>query len=535
VKKNSAQRHPAAHAVRAPRGSEISCKGWAQEAALRMLMNSLDPELAGRLPDSAVLGGESAVNGSPSLEAISRSLRALENDETLLLRSGTPAGVFRTQADAPRVLISSAGAAGAWARMGTQEILAETYAIFAAAGRKHFAGNMAGKLIVSSGMGRRGGAQPLAATMLGAAILCIEIDPEQIKYWVKAGYCDVMVNSLDEALRILKNAVRKEEPAAVGLVANSADVIPELARRGVVPDLLTDQTPAHNPVGGYVPSGLTVAAAAELGQREPKELRKRALESIARHASGMATLAKLGSFVFEWGNGIREMASAAGVKEAQNFPDFYAAYLLPLYSEGQRQLRWFSLSGDAEDIRRIDRLALEMFSDDEYLSRWIRQVARRTRFQGLPARVCWLRYGQHEHLGVAINDLVSGGELKAPVVIAGNDFDSRVTASGDAHPKQAEPGGADWPVISALLGTATAASWVEIRTGNAAAAHSLGHGAEFALVADGTREMSSRIERVVALGSGLQIARLAETGCAVAIAFARSHGIEIPPQGSRHA
>lgn len=534
--KTPAESRPGDGAVRAPRGAERSCRGWSQEAALRMLMNGLDPEIAGKQSEPAADGGAGrAARDLASFDAMVRSLQDLENDQTLLVHSGTPIGVFRTHEWAPRVLISCASVLGSWTCIGGQGILHETYRTFAAAGGKHFGGNLAGKLIAAGGMGRTGGAQALAATMNGAAILCVEVDSERIKQWMKRGYCDVMVNSLDEALRILKNAVRKRDATSVGLVGNCADVIPELARRGVVPDLLTDQTGACEPLNGYVPAGLTLDEAAELWRRDGKEYRKRALESIARHVEGMLTLAKLGSAAFEYGNDIWAMAYAAGVKAALDLPDFVSAYLRPLFCEGQGPLRWVALSGEPGDIHRIDRLALEMFGDgDDVLSRWIGLAQKRVRFQGLPARAGWLGYGEPERLGVAINDLVARGELKAPVVIVREDIemDSAGSLPLEGEAMRARPeASAGWPSLSALLNAASGASWSWVRRGDETGFASRRGGGQV-VVADGTKPAGARIERTMGNNSRLGITRLAAAGCPEAVEFARRHGIPTPSAGS---
>jgi urocanate hydratase len=549
--------HPAeARTVRAPRGTERTCKGWNQEAALRMLMNNLDPEVAERPADLVVYGGSGrAARSWTAFEAIVRSLRELGNDETLLVQSGKPVGVFRTHEWAPRVLIANANlvghwndwrhfgeleragltmygqmTAGSWIYIGTQGILQGTYETFAAAGRKHFAGDLAGKLVATGGMGGMGGAQPLAATMNGAAILDVEVDPERIKRRVKTGYCDVMVNSLDEALRILKNAVRKREAASVGLVANCADVIPELARRGVVPDLLTDQTSAHDPINGYIPKGLTLEEAAELRRRDPEEYRKRALDSIADHVRGMLELQKLGSVTFDYGNNIRTMAYEAGVKNAYDFPGFVPAYIRPLFCEGRGPFRWAALSGEPSDIHRTDQLVLEMFPENETLTRWIRLAQKRVRFQGLPSRICWLGYGERDRFGVAMNDLVARGELKAPVVIGRDHLDTGSVASPFRETEGMKDGSdaiADWPFLNALLNTASGASWVSIHNGGGVGIGYSQHAGQV-IVADGTKEMATRIERVLTNDPGIGIARHADAGYSEAIEFARGHGIKIP-------
>jgi len=542
--------------VRAPRGTAISCKGWQQEAALRMLMNNLDPEVAERPEELIIYGGTGkAARNWACFHAIVESLRGLENDETLLVQSGKPVGIFRTHSYAPRVLIANANlvghwnnwkvfgeleraglmmygqmTAGSWIYIGTQGILQGTYETFAAAARKHFQGNLAGKLVVSGGMGGMGGAQPLAATMNGGAFLGVEVDPERIKRRVKSGYCDVMVNELDEALRILKNAVRKGEPASVGLVGNCADVIPELARRGVVPDLLTDQTSVHDPVGSYIPRGLTLEQAAELRRRDPKEYRKRALDSIALHVRGMLELQKLGAVTFDYGNNIRTMAYEQGVKEAYDFPGFVQAYIRPLFCEGRGPFRWVALSGEPADIRRTDELVLELFPHDEILNRWIRLAQKRVRFQGLPARICWLGYGEREKFGLAINDLVARGELKAPIVIGRDHLDCGSVASPFRETEKMLDGSdavADWALLNALLNTASGASWVSIHNGGGVGIGYSQHAGQVT-VADGSKEMAARIERVLTNDPGIGVARHADAGYSEAIEFARQRGIKIP-------
>ncbi len=542
--------------IRAPRGTATSCKGWQQEAALRMLMNNLDPEVAEKSEDLIVYGGRGkAARNWECFHAIVASLKELENDQTLLVQSGKPVGVFQTHSYAPRVLIANSNlvghwsdwenfdtldraglmmygqmTAGSWIYIGTQGILQGTYETFAAAGRKHFGGDLAGKLIASGGMGGMGGAQPLAATLNGAAFLGIDVDPERIKRRVKSGYCDVMVNDLDEALRILKNAVRKREATSVGLVGNCADLIPELARRGVVPDLLTDQTSAHDPMGGYIPQGLSVERAAALRKTDPESYRKRSLESIATHVEGMLALQKLGSVTFDYGNNIRTFAFEQGVKNAYDFPGFVPAYIRPLFCEGRGPFRWVALSGEASDIHRTDKLVLEMFPRDEILCRWILLAQKRVRFQGLPARVCWLGYGQREKFGLALNDLVARGELKAPVVIGRDHLDCGSVASPFRETEKMRDGSdavADWPLLNALLNTASGASWVSIHNGGGVGIGYSLHAGQV-LVADGTPEMAVRIDRVLTNDPGIGVARHADAGYSEAIAFARKSGVNIP-------
>ncbi len=544
--------------MRAPRGTQISCKGWPQEAALRMLMNNLDPEVGERPEDLVVYGGRGkAARNWECFHAIVKSLRSLENDETLLVQSGKPVGIFRTHEYAPRVLIANSNlvghwddwkhfneleragltmygqmTAGSWIYIGTQGILQGTYETFAAAARKHFGAgaDLSGKLVVSGGMGGMGGAQPLAATLNGAAFLGIEVDPERIKRRVKTGYCDVMVNDLDEALRILKNAVRKREATSVGLIGNCADLIPELARRGVVPDLLTDQTSAHDPIGGYIPQGLSLAEAKELRERDSEAYRKRAMESIAKHVEGMLALQKMGAVTFDYGNNIRTFAFEQGVKNAYDFPGFVPAYIRPLFCEGRGPFRWAALSGEPSDIHRTDQLVLEMFSHNESLCRWIKLAQKRVHFQGLPARICWLGYGEREKFGLALNDLVARGELKAPIVIGRDHLDCGSVASPYRETESMRDGSdaiADWPMLNAMLNTASGASWVSIHDGGGVGIGYAVHAGQVT-VADGTKEMATRIERVLTNDPGIGVARHVDAGYPEAIDFAKQHDVKVP-------
>src|SRR5579862_7178579 len=543
--------------MRAARGNQISCKGWQQEAALRMLMNNLDPDVAEKPEDLIVYGGRGkAARNWNCFHAIVESLRSLEGDETLLVQSGRPVGIFRRHSYAPRVLIANSNlvghwsdwkhfdeldraglmmygqmTAGSWIYIGSQGILQGTYETFAAAGRKHFhTADLAGKLVASGGMGGMGGAQPLAATLNGAAFLGIDVDPERIKRRVKTGYCDVMVNSLDEALRILKNAVRKREATSVGLVGNCAEIIPEMAKRGVVPDLLTDQTSAHDPMFGYVPEGVKPEEAAEVRKRDPEAYQKRSMESIAKHVQGMLDLQKLGAITFDYGNNIRTFAFQQGVKNAYDFPGFVPAYIRPLFCEGRGPFRWAALSGEPSDIHRTDQLVLEMFPDNEILCRWIKLAQKRVRFQGLPARICWLGYGERDRFGVALNDLVARGELKGPIVIGRDHLDCGSVASPYRETESMRDGSdaiADWPFLNALLNTASGASWVSIHNGGGVGIGYAQHAGQV-LVADGTKEMASRIERVLTNDPGIGVARHVDAGYPEAIDFARKSGIKVP-------
>ncbi|HLW52364.1 MAG TPA: urocanate hydratase [Candidatus Angelobacter sp.] len=542
--------------LKAPRGKELTCKAWPQEAAMRMLMNNLDEEVAERPRDLVVYGGTGkAARNLPSLQAILSSLKSLENDETLLVQSGKPVGIFRTHEYSPRVLIANSNlvghwsnwekfnqleraglmmygqmTAGSWIYIGSQGIIQGTFETFSAAGEKHFGGDLAGRLIVSGGMGGMGGAQPLAATMAGACFLGIEVDPERIKKRLKTGYCDFMVNHLDEALRILKNAVRKKEAVSVGLIGNCADVVPELADRGVLPDILTDQTSAHDPLNGYVPRGMPPEQALEMRRRDPQGYTERSLDSIARHVEGMLRLQKMGSVTFDYGNNIRTFAHQRGVKNAYDFPGFVPAYIRPLFCEGRGPFRWVALSGDPADIAVTDGLVLELFPNNRILSRWIDLARKRIKFQGLPARICWLGYGERAQFGLAINDLVKKGKIKAPIVMGRDHLDCGSVASPYRETESMKDGSdavADWPLLNALLNTASGASWVSIHNGGGVGIGYSLHAGQVT-VADGTDAMARRIERVLTNDPGIGVARHADAGYQEATEFAGRKGIKIP-------
>src|SRR5947207_2798459 len=541
---------------RAPRGTQISCQGWQQEAAMRMLLNNLDPEVAEKPEDLVVYGGTGkAARNWECFHAIVKSLRELANDETLLVQSGKPVAVFRTHEYAPRVLLCNSNlvghwnswdkfhefdraglmmygqmTAGSWIYIGTQGILQGTYETFAAAAREHFGGTLAGKLVVTGGMGGMGGAQPLAATMNGAAFLGIDADPERIKKRLKTGYCDVMVTSLDEALRILKNAVRKGEATSVGLVGNCADVIPELAKRGVVPDLLTDQTSAHDPIGGYVPNKMTLAAALELRAKDPEEYKKHSMQAMAEHVQGMLDLQKLGAVTFDYGNNIRTFAFQQGVKDAYNFPGFVPEYIRPLFCEGKGPFRWAALSGEASDIARTDRLVLEMFPGNEHLKRWITLAQKRVKFQGLPSRICWLGYGERDKFGLALNELVAKGELKAPVVIGRDHLECGSVASPYRETEAMLDGSdaiADWPLLNALVNTASGASWVSVHHGGGVGIGRSIHAGQVC-VADGTPLAGAKLERVLTNDPGMGVIRHVDAGYGEAAEVARDRGVRVP-------
>jgi urocanate hydratase len=545
--------------LKAPRGNELTCKGWAQEAAMRMLMNNLDEEVAERPRDLVVYGGTGkAARNQQCLDAIIASLKSLKDDETLLVQSGKPVGVFRTHDYAPRVLIANSNlvghwsnwekfnemeraglmmygqmTAGSWIYIGSQGIVEGTFETFAAAGEKHFGGDLAGKLVVSGGMGGMGGAQPLAATMAGACFLGIDVDAERIKKRLKTGYCDFMVNNLDEALRILKNALRKKEAISVGLIGNCADVIPELAQRGLLPDILTDQTSAHDPLNGYVPHGLSLEAALALRNSDPKAYLDRSLDSMARHVEGMLALQAMGSVTFDYGNNIRTFAFQRGVKNAYDFPGFVPAYIRPLFCEGRGPFRWVALSGDPADIAVTDDLVLEMFPENRILDRWIRLARKRIKFQGLPARICWLGYGERDRFALAMNAMVKNGRLKAPIVIGRDHLDCGSVASPYRETEAMKDGSdavADWPILNALLNTASGASWVSVHNGGGVGIGYSQHAGQV-LVADGTEAMARRIERVLTNDPGIGVARHADAGYQEAIDFAANKGVKIPMAG----
>jgi urocanate hydratase len=546
--------------LKAPRGTELACKGWPQEAAMRMLMNNLDDEVGERPRDLVVYGGTGkAARNQQCLEAIIASLKSLESDETLLVQSGKPVGIFKTHDYAPRVLIANSNlvghwsnwekfneleraglmmygqmTAGSWIYIGSQGIVQGTFETFAAAAEQHFGGELAGKLVVSGGMGGMGGAQPLAATMTGACFLGIDVDAERIKKRLKTGYCDFMVNNLDEALRILKNAVRKKEAISVGLVGNCADVIPELAERGVLPDILTDQTSAHDPLNGYVPNGMTLEQATELRESDPKAYLEKSLNAMARHVEGMLRLQKMGSVTFDYGNNIRTFAFQQGVENAYDFPGFVPAYIRPLFCEGRGPFRWVALSGDPADIAVTDDLVLELFPKNRILNRWINLARKRIKFQGLPARICWLGYGERAEFGLAMNDLVKKGKIKAPIVIGRDHLDCGSVASPYRETESMKDGSdavADWPLLNALLNTASGASWVSIHNGGGVGIGYSLHAGQVT-VADGTDAMAKRIERVLTNDPGIGVARHVDAGYEEAERFAEKKGVKVPMRSS---
>ena len=541
--------------LRARRGSEIRAKGWTQEAAVRMLMNNLDPEVAERPEDLVVYGGTGrAARNWDAFEAIVATLERLEDDETLLVQSGKPVAVFRTHRHAPRVLIANSNLVGAWATwehfhelerqglmmygqmtagswiyIGTQGILQGTYETFVAMGDTHFGGSLAGRWILTGGMGGMGGAQPLAATMAGASVLVVEVDPDRIRRRLETRYCDRMTEDLDEALAWVRGA-EPDAPVSVGLVGNCADVFPELLERGVIPDIVTDQTSAHDPLNGYVPAGLSLDAATALRAEDSQAYLERSMASIRRHCEAIVGLQDAGAIAVDYGNNLRGYAQEAGFENAFAYPGFVPAYIRPLFCQGRGPFRWAALSGEVADIHRTDDLVLEMFPENESLCRWIRMAQERVAFQGLPSRICWLGQGERARFGVALNDLVASGELSAPVVIGRDHLDTGSVASPYRETEGMKDGTdavADWPILNALLNTASGASWVSFHHGGGVGIGNSLHAGQV-LVADGTPEMRVRIERVLTNDPGLGVARHADAGYEEALETASRHGIQLP-------
>jgi urocanate hydratase len=521
-----------------------------------MLMNNLDDEVAENPRELIVYGGAGkAARSWEAYVAIVESLKMLESDETLLIQSGKPVGVLRTHPYAPRVLLANSNlvghwatwdefrrlealglimygqmTAGSWMYIGTQGIIQGTYETFAAAAAQHFGGSLAGRFVLTGGMGGMGGAQPLAATMNGAALLCVEVDPARIERRMKTGYCDRMTASLDEAIRWVTDATRSREALSIGLAGNCAEVLPELLRRGVVPNLVTDQTSAHDPLNGYIPSGLTLKEAAILRKERPDEYVERALDSMATHVRAMLQFQKAGAVVFDYGNNIRTMAFQRGVTDAYAFPGFVPAYIRPLFCEGRGPFRWIALSGDPADIAVTDVAAQELFPENDSLQRWLRLARTRVPFQGLPARICWLGYGERAAMGLRMNELVRTGALKAPVVIGRDHLDAGSVASPYRETEAMQDGSdaiADWPVLNALLNTASGASWVSFHHGGGVGMGYSLHAGQ-AIVADGTAEAAAKLERVLTNDPGLGILRHADAGYPQAVAAANRHGLSIP-------
>jgi urocanate hydratase len=548
-----------ARTVRAPRGTALSCKGWQQEAALRMLMNNLDPEVAERPEDLVVYGGTGrAARSWEAYDAIVRTLRALEADETLLVQSGKPVGVFRTHASAPRVLIANANlvgrwatwdhfreleraglimygqmTAGSWIYIGTQGILQGTFETFGAVARRHFGGTLAGRSVLTAGLGGMGGAQPLSATMHDAGFLGIEVDESRIDKRLASGYIDRKTSNVGEAMSWLREARETKRGLSIGLVGNAAELLPEFVRRGFTPDVLTDQTSAHDTLNGYVPAGLSMDQAAELRNRDPKDYVARSTKSIADHVRAMLEMRRRGAIAFDYGNNIRTVAFDAGVKDAFEIPGFIPEYIRPLFCEGKGPFRWVALSGDPKDLARTDELVLELFPKDAQLRRWITLARERVHFQGLPARICWLGQGERARFGVALNDLVANGELSAPIVIGRDHLDTGSVASPFRETEKMKDGTdavADWPILNALLNVASGASWVSFHHGGGVGIGNSLHAGQV-IVADGTPEMRVRLERVLTNDPGIGVARHADAGYEEARETARRTGIKLPMEG----
>lgn len=540
----------------APTGPELTCRGWLQEAAYRMLLNNLDPEVAEDPDHLVVYGGTGKAARDPhSLQALLRTLKTLGDDETMLVQSGRPVAVFRTHKDAPRVLLANSNlvgkwsnweefdrldqlglmmygqmTAGSWIYIGSQGIVQGTYETFAACARRHFGGTLAGRWVLSGGIGGMGGAQPLAAAMAGAAFLGIDVDPARIQKRLETGYIDAMTHDLDEALAMVESARSDRRGFSVGLVGNCADILPELLRRGLVPDVVTDQTSAHDPIGGYVPNRMTLADALALRQRDPQGYRAESVRTMGEHVQAMLDMKAAGSIAFDYGNNIRAYAVEAGVNDAFDIPGFVPEYIRPLFCEGKGPFRWVALSGDPEDIRRTDQLARELFPDNALLQNWLDMASTRIQFQGLPARICWLGYGERARMGLAMNELVRRGEVKAPIVIGRDHLDCGSVASPNRETeamKDTSDAVADWPLLNAMVNTAAGATWVSLHNGGGVGiGYSLHAG--MVVVADGTDEAAARLERVLTSDPGMGVVRHVDAGYDEAIGFAETHGVRIP-------
>jgi len=544
--------------IRAPRGRDLSCKGWPQEAALRMLMNNLDPDVAERPQDLVVYGGTGkAARSWDAFDQIVRALRSLESDETLLIQSGKPVGVFRTQPLAPRVLISNAMlvpkwadwetfweleragltmygqmTAGSWIYIGSQGILQGTYETLAELASQQFDGSLTGRVVLTAGLGGMGGAQPLAVTMNGGVALCIEVDPSRIERRIKTRYLDRETEDLDQALRWAASAKDDGEPVSIGLLGNAAEVFPELLRLGFEPDVVTDQTSAHDPLGGYVPAGLSLDEAMEIRSTDPDEYVKRAYESMARHVDAMAELQGRGAIVFDYGNNLRAGAEQGGLAHHRAFayPGFVPAFIRPMFCEGKGPFRWVALSGDPADILATDRAIANLFPGDERLHRWLQMAEDRVAFQGLPARICWLGYGERARAGLRFNELVASGEVSAPIVIGRDHLDAGSVASPYRETEGMKDGSdaiADWPILNALVNTAAGAHWVSVHHGGGVGIGYSIH-AGMVVVADGTDESAQRLERVLTTDPGMGVIRHADAGYEEALAVAKERGVRLP-------
>mgnify|MGYP001241169972 CR=1 FL=1 len=541
--------------IRAPHGTRISCKGWLQEAALRMLMNNLDPDVAEKPEELIIYGGRGkAARNEECYHAIVRSLKSLENDETLLIQSGKPVGIFKTHSDAPRVLLANSNlvgnwanwehfdelekkglmmfgqmTAGSWIYIGSQGILQGTYETFAEAARQHFGGNLKGRLVVSGGLGGMGGAQPMAATMNGGTFLAAEIDPKRIEKRLETGYCDEVSEDIDLAINMALDWRNSKTGKSIAVIANIVDLLERLIERDITPDLLTDQTSAHDPLVGYIPQELSLEDAEKLRQKDPEEYLQKSSNSIAKHVRAMLKLKDRGAHTFDYGNNIRAVAKKAGVKNAFDFPGFVPAYVRPLFCEGKGPFRWAALSGDPNDIAETDRIILELFPKDKKLWRWITMAQEKVKFQGLPARICWLGYGERARAGLAFNELVRSGKVKAPIVIGRDHLDSGSVASPNRETERMKDGTdavADWPILNALLNTAAGASWVSFHHGGGVGmGYSLHAG--MVVVADGTDEAAERLERVLTTDPGTGIMRHADAGYEKARKIAKEKNVNV--------
>jgi len=541
--------------IRAPRGTKISCKGWLQEAALRMLMNNLDPDVAERPEDLIIYGGRGkAARNEECYHAIVKSLKALENDETLLIQSGKPVGVFKTHSNAPRVLLANSNlvgnwatwkhfdelekkglmmfgqmTAGSWIYIGSQGILQGTYETFAEAARQHFDGNLEGKLVVTGGLGGMGGAQPLAATMNGGTFLAAEIDPKRITKRLETGYCDEVSDSIDQAIDTAVKWKNSKTGKSIAVVANIVDLLERMIERNIIPDLLTDQTSAHDPLIGYIPQELSLEEAGRLREENPEKYLQKSYSSMAKHVRAMLTLKDKGAHTFDYGNNLRARAKEAGVENAFDFPGFVPAYVRPLFCEGKGPFRWAALSGDPKDIAETDKIILELFPEDKGLSRWINMAQERVQFQGLPARICWLGYGERARAGLAFNELVKNGKIKAPIVIGRDHLDSGSVASPNRETEGMKDGTdavADWPILNALLNTAAGASWVSFHHGGGVGMGYALH-AGMVVVADGTDEAAERLQRVLTTDPGTGIMRHVDAGYGKARKVAKERDVKV--------
>ena len=541
--------------IRAPRGTKISCKGWLQEAALRMLMNNLDPDVAEKPEELIVYGGRGkAARNEECYHAIVKSLKALENDETLLIQSGKPVGVFKTHSNAPRVLLANSNlvgnwatwehfdelekkglmmfgqmTAGSWIYIGSQGILQGTYETFAEAARQHFDGNLEGKLVVTGGLGGMGGAQPLAATMNGGTFLAAEIDPKRIKKRLETGYCDEISDNIDQAIDTAVEWKNSKTGKSIAVIANIVDLLERMIERNIIPDLLTDQTSAHDPLIGYIPQELSLEEAGRLREENPEKYLQKSYSSMAKHVRAMLALKDKGAHTFDYGNNLRARAKEAGVENAFDIPGFVPAYVRPLFCEGKGPFRWAALSGDPNDIAETDKIILELFPEDKGLSRWINMAQERVQFQGLPARICWLGYGERARAGLAFNELVKSGKVKAPIVIGRDHLDSGSVASPNRETEGMKDGTdavADWPILNALLNTAAGASWVSFHHGGGVGMGYALH-AGMVVVADGTDEAAERLERVLTTDPGTGIMRHVDAGYEKARKVAKERNVKV--------